>query len=154
MELEPAATAAAAAGASAGTAHAIDAGRVAALAGVAAAVAAGALAEVATTAVAGPMAAHQLHLRDGEAEGELKGEEGGERGLAGVGGLGGLAGDASHQVLLRLRSGAYAPPVHPSARDCPKGANLRHSRRVHCLYLIILLIASVYIAYNKSIEID
>jgi len=145
VELEPAATAAAAAGASAGTAHAIDAGRVAALAGVAAAVAAGALAEVATTAVAGPMAAHQLHLRDGEAEGELKGEEGGERGLAG---------DASHQVLLRLRSGAYAPPVHPSARDCPKGANLRHSRRVHCLYLIILLIASVYIAYNKSIEID
>lgn len=64
--------------------------------------------------------------------------------LMGAGLLGGRVGGvrARHDCSSGLRSGAYAPPVHPSARDEPFWANQRHSRRVHCLYTIMPLLAT------------
>lgn len=112
------------AGASAGTRCALVAtGGAPAL--VAATVAARAVADGASAVLAGvTRPRHQLHLRDGESEGELQGDEGSEGGELGSGGLG-LAGDAEHLLFSSgLRSGAYAPrtirvrAIAPNGRIC------------------------------------
>ena len=68
----------------------------------------------------------------------------------------GLVGAVTHGDLLWLCRGVAqsAPRIRPSA-PCEVDFTLRHScGRVHCLYLIMLLIARVKTSYNRSIDID